>query len=110
MALSDVRDLVIVIWGIVSILLVLIRLAISGATLFFGTKGMRALHRLTNDKVKPALDKALEIAQKIEERTAKLPGAPGSLGGPAELASAVSDIRSIEPPFRSRKRTWIPFT
>lgn len=103
------RDLVIVIWGIIAIVLVLIRLALVSGTLFFGRKGMKKLDQLTDEKVKPALSKALEIAQKIEARTAKLPGAPGSLGGPAEMIGAVQELKSIEPPFRSRKKTWLPF-
>jgi hypothetical protein len=108
-ATADVRDLVIVLWGVVSILLVLIRLVLAGGTLFFGRKLMRLLHRQTDERIRPALERALQISQNLRDRTAKLPGAPGSTGGPAELVEVVNEVRELRPPFRSRKRSWLPF-
>ncbi len=109
MSLHSWRDLVIVIWGIISILLVLIRLALASGTLFFGLKAMRAAHKFSNTTVKQYLDKGLEIAKKIEERTARLPGAPGVGTGLPVVVSTIEELREMPPPFRSRKRTWLPF-
>ncbi|MHB8575555.1 MAG: hypothetical protein ACYDCQ_09505 [Dehalococcoidia bacterium] len=108
-ALSDVRDFVIVIWGIVSILLVLIRLAMVGGILWFGRKGMRFLHRQTRERAQPALSKALQFSQNVRDRTARLPGAPGSTGGAAELVEVVRDVREMDPPFKRKTRSWRPF-
>jgi len=107
-SLSDVRDFVIVIWGIVSILLVLIRLAMAAGTLYFGMKGMRIAHRFTNTQVRQYLDKGLEIAMKVEGRTARLPGAPGAGRSATDLVATVQEIREMNPPFRSRKKSWRP--
>jgi hypothetical protein len=108
MSLYTWRDLVIVIWGIVSILLVLIRIALAAGTLFFGLKFMRIAHKFTNTTVKQYLDRGLEIAKKVEERTARLPGAPGAGTGVPEVVNTIQELREMEPPFRSRKRTWSP--
>lgn len=102
-------DLWTVIAGIMYILLGLILFAILAAVFFFGRKGMRALHRLTREKAVPALDRARGIVERIEERTASFPGAPNSTGGVTQIAGAVQKVRETKPPFRSRKRTWIPF-
>jgi hypothetical protein len=102
-------DLWTVIAGAMYILLGLILLAILAAILFFGRKGMRALHRLTREQAVPALDRARGIVERIEERTASFPGAPNSTGGVVQIAGAVQKVRETKPPFRSRKRTWIPF-
>ncbi len=109
MSLHTWRDLVIVIWGIVSIVLVLIRLALASGTLYFGLKGMRLAHRFTNTTVKEYLGKGLEIAKKVEERSARLPGAPGVGKGVPEVVATIQELREMDPPFRSRKKTWLPF-
>lgn len=102
-------DLWTVIAGSMYTLLGLILLAILLAILYFGRKGMNALHRLTHEKAVPALDRARGIVDRIEERTASFPGAPNSTGGVTQIAGAVQKVRETKPPFRSRKRTWIPF-
>ncbi|HZQ34285.1 MAG TPA: hypothetical protein VFD32_00015 [Dehalococcoidia bacterium] len=102
-------DLWTVIAGVMYILLGLILLAILLLIYFFGRKGMNALHRLTREKGVPALDRARGIVERIEQRTASFPGAPNSTGGVAQIAGAVQQVRETKPPFRSRKRTWIPF-
>ena len=102
-------DLWTVIAGIMYILLGLIVFAILLLVYIFGRKGMNALHRLTREKAVPALDRARGIVEKIEARTAAFPGAPNSTGGVAQIAGAVQQVRETKPPFRSRKRVWLPF-
>ncbi|GEM_PF-1739442 len=102
-------DLWTVIAGVMYILLGLILFGILLAIYIFGRKGMKALHRLTRDKAVPALDRARSLAERVQERTASFPGAPNSTGGVAQIAGAVQKARETKPPFRSRKRTWIPF-
>jgi hypothetical protein len=109
MNIADVRDGVVVVAGIIYILLTLIVLVVLAAILYLGRKAMRAVHRLVKTKVVTALNRAQEIATKIEERTAALPGAPGASGGVTDVVDVVRDARAISPPFRSRKRTWRPF-
>src|SRR5205823_1940991 len=52
--------------------------------------------------------KALHLSQSIRDRTARFPGAPGSTGGPAELVSAVRDLKEVEPPLRRKTKSWRP--
>jgi len=108
-AISDVRDLVLVLWGAVSILLTLIVLIVVAAILWFGRKGTAALHRLLNERGVPQLARVQKLADQVRDRTARLPGAPGSEAGPGELISAVQELKEIEPPFRRRIKSWRPF-
>lgn len=113
MSIGDVRDFVIVIWGVISILLTLIMLIIVGAIFYFGRKGMKAVHRAYRGKVVTAVDRVAAIAIKVENRTATLPGAPGATGGIGEfiasLRGAKEQVEEAKPPFRSRRRVWLPF-
>ncbi|HLZ70820.1 MAG TPA: hypothetical protein VKV26_13040 [Dehalococcoidia bacterium] len=102
-------DLWTVIAGVMFIVLGLVVFAIALAILFFGRKGMKAVHRLTNEKAVPALDRVRAINARVQERTAALPGAPHASGSVAQIAGAVQKVRETKPPFRSRKRGWIPF-
>ncbi len=108
MDLSDWRDAVVVVAGIFAILIALVRLAIAAGTLYFGAKGIRLAHRFMDKNVKQYMDKGLEISKKVEERTARLPGAPGAGRGIAEVVGTVQELREMDPPFRSRKKTWRP--
>src|SRR5437588_12777563 len=87
-ATADVRDLVVVIAGVIWIILLLIRLAIAAGTLYIGRKLVRLGQRQVDQRVQPALEKALSISQSVRDRTARFPGAPGSTGGPTESVSA----------------------
>lgn len=109
MSIGDVRDFVLVVWGIISILLTLVLLVLAAAILYFGRKGMKFVHRQLPERVQPALKRANDIAQKVQDRTARLPGAPGATGGVGELVGAVRSARESGPPFRSRRKTWLPF-
>jgi len=102
-------DLWTVIAGIMYIILGLVLFGILLAVYIFGRKGMKALHRLLREKAVPALDRVRAISERIEQRTASFPGAPNSTGGVAQIAGAVQKARETKPPFRSRKRTWLPF-
>jgi hypothetical protein len=102
-------DLWTVIAGIMYAVLGLILLAILVVIFIYGRKGMKAVHGFTRTKAVPALDRARSITELVQERTAALPGAPHSTGGVTEIAVTVQQVRETKPPFRSRKRTWIPF-
>ena len=49
----------------------------------------------------------------VEDQTARLPGAPGATGGLgdfiASLRGAKEQLDDSKPPFRSRRRVWLPF-
>ena len=113
MSIGDVRDFVIVIWGAISILLTLIMLAIAVAIFYFGRKGMKAAHRAFHTKVEQPMERVAKLATRIEEQTANLPGAPGATGGIgdfiASLRGAKEKLDDSKPPFRSRRRVWLPF-
>lgn len=102
-------DLWTVIAGVMFILLGLVLFGVLLAIYIFGRKGMRAVHRLTREQAVPALERARGIVDRIEQRTRSFPGAPNATGGVAQIAGAVQQVRETKPPFRSRKRTWIPF-
>ena len=110
--IGDVRDLVLVVWGSVSILLTLILLVIVAVILYFGRKGMSAVHHQVETRGVKLLDRANAIAVKVRDRTAAFPGAPGSEAGATALVSAVSDLKElkdIDPPFRRKVKSWRPF-
>jgi hypothetical protein len=108
-ALSDVRDLVVVLWGFISILLTLILLVIAAGIFWFGRKSMSAAHRALNKQGVESLSRVQKLADKLRDRTAKLPGAPGSQASAAELVSTVQEIREMDPPFRRKVKSWRPF-
>ena|SRR6185312_936819 len=113
MSIGDVRDFVIVIWGAVSIILTIIMLALVSGIFWFGRKGMKAVHRAYREKVVTSVDRVAAIAIKVENHTATLPGAPGATGGIgafiASLRGAKEQVDDAKPPFRSRRRVWLPF-
>jgi len=112
-SLGDVRDAVIVVWGAISILLTLGVLAVAIALLYLGRRGMRVVHRLKRQRLVPAIERGDRLARRVQEITARLPGAPGATGGMREFISSIrgarETVQKIEPPFRSRRRTWLPF-
>src|SRR5579883_2284722 len=112
-ALQDVRDLVIVIWGAISILLTLVMLIVVAAILYFGRKGMKAVHGQFHKRVEPAVERASKLVTRVESVTSTLPGAPGATGGIMDfvqtLRGAKETIDDTKPPFRSRRRVWLPF-
>lgn len=111
--LGDVRDLVIVVWGALSILLTLVLLVVVGLILYFGRKGMNAVHGQFHKRVEPAIERASKVVTRIESTTAHLPGAPGATGGIGDFINAVrgakEKVDDATPPFRSRRRVWLPF-
>jgi len=111
--LGDVRDLVIVICGVIAILLALVALILVSAIFYFGRKGMSAVHGQFHRHVEPAVDRISKYATRVESVTANLPGAPGATGGIGEfigaLRGAKETIDDAKPPFRSRRRVWLPF-
>ena len=111
--LGDVRDLVLVVCGILSILLTLILLVVVGAILYFGRKGMSAVHGQFHNRVEPAVERVSKLMTRIESTTSTLPGAPGATGGVGDFISAVRGAKEklddSKPPFRSRRRVWLPF-
>jgi len=108
MDLGDVRDFVLVVWGIVSILLTLVVLAVMVAVLYFGRKGMKSLDRLTNVRLVGVLNRVQAINEKVRDRTAALPGAPGSTAGATELIRTVGEVRAMDPPFKRKTKSWRP--
>jgi hypothetical protein len=112
-SVGDVRDAVIVVWGAIASLLTLGVLAVMVALLYFGRRGMRAVHRLKQQRLVPAIERSDRLARRAQEFTARLPGAPGATGGVRELVSSLrgarETVQKVEPPFRSRRRTWLPF-
>ena len=111
--LGDVRDLVIVICGAISILLTLVLLVLVAAILYFGRKGMGAVHGQFHKRVEPAVNRASKIVTRVEAVTSNLPGAPGATGGIMDFFQSVrgakETIEETKPPFRSRRRVWLPF-
>lgn len=108
-SLSDVRDLVVVLAGSIYAVLTLFIAVALALVFYFSRKGMKAVHRVVDVQVTGYLEQAVSISQQIRDRTATLPGAPGSTGGAGEIVAVVRDLKEIEPPFRPRKRTWLPF-
>ena len=109
MSLNDWANLLFAIAGSMWAVITLFLAIASALVLYFGLKGMRAAHELMATKVIPAVERAQAVADQVQERTAILPGAPGSDSRIVDLPAAVRGIAEIEPPFRSRKRTWLPF-
>jgi hypothetical protein len=107
--LADARDLVIVVWGALSILLTILVAGILLLVLIFARKGMKFLHTQVDERATKGLQRVLEISQSVRDRTATFPGAPGSTGGAGELVAAVRDLKEIEAPFRPRRKSWLPF-
>lgn len=108
-SLGDVRDLVIVLWGALTAILTLVTFVILAVIFIFARKGMNAVHGLVDNQLTHYLETGLSLSQRIRDRTSTLPGAPGSTGGAGEIVAAVRDIKQIEPPFRPRKKSWLPF-
>jgi hypothetical protein len=108
-SISDVRDLVIVLAGSIYSVLTLFVAVLLAGIFYFARKGMKAVHRVVDVQVTGYLEQALSVSQQIRDRTASLPGAPGSTAGAGEIIAVVRDLKEIEPPFRQRKRTWLPF-
>lgn len=108
-SLSDLRDFVIVLAGSIYAAISLLVAVVLAVIFILARKGMKAAHRAVDVQVTGYLEKGLSISQQIRDRTATLPGAPGSTGGAGEIVAAVRDIKQIEPPFRPRKKSWLPF-
>ena len=108
-ALSDVRDLVLVVSGVIYILLAIVLLAVAALSFWFGRKGMSAVHRLVNVNLVAQIRRVPKLADSLEGRTAKLPGAPGSEAGAGDLIAAAQNLREMDPPFRRKVKSWRPF-
>jgi hypothetical protein len=110
--LADVRDFVIVIYGIIHILFAAITVIIAVLAFYFGRKGMAKAHELMNTRVVGVLGQVNNVAVKVRDRTALLPGAPGGESSATAIATAVSDLKqlkNVEPPFERKVKSWRPF-
>ena len=74
MDLADWRDIALIIIGFIHVLIVLVVAGVAGAIWIFGGKGLRALNRLVNEKVRPILGQVELQMLAVRDRTARLPG------------------------------------
>ena len=74
MDLADWRDIALIIIGFIHVLLVLVVAGVAGAIWIFGGKGLRALNRLLNEKVRPVMGQVELQMLAVRDRTARLPG------------------------------------
>jgi hypothetical protein len=65
MSLADARDIVIVIYGVVGILLFLVLIAVAVASFFAGRKLSRSVQQLLADPIRPTLYEFQQTAQNI---------------------------------------------
>jgi hypothetical protein len=109
LSVAWIRDLVVVMAGLVYVVLAIIQLAIIVAIFWFGRKGVVAVRRVWKKRAPEQIGRVQTIAGQIQERTARLPGAPGSEAGASEIITGAQAIRDMDPPFRRTVKSWRPF-
>ncbi len=99
--LGDVRDVVLIVAGIVWSLVFLVILAITLVILYLVQKYLGVAHDFLNEKVPTALGEVQNWAELARAQTAALPGSGSAR--PEGVASPHVDIRL---PFFRRRRPW----
>ena len=106
MDLAGWRDIAVWIIVFFQILFTVIALAIFAAIWWFSRKGFKALDRLVDQRVRPALDAAERQLLTIRDQTARLPGSRGI--GLGEAPEPKKKGLALPLPFFQKKRRF-PF-
>jgi hypothetical protein len=99
--MDDVRDVVLIVTGIVWSLVFLVLLAVTLVIAYVANKYLGVAHDFLVQRVPPALGEARDWAEAVRTQTASLPGSGSerSEGHPARRVE-------IRLPFRRRRRHW----
>ncbi|HTE86915.1 MAG TPA: hypothetical protein VK821_19555 [Dehalococcoidia bacterium] len=99
--LGDVRDVVLIVTGIVWTIIFLVILAVTLVISYLTHKYLGIAHEFLTERVPPALSEVQSYADAVRLQTAALPGSGSTL--PPGQGMPHFDVRL---PFFRRRRTW----